>query len=165
VLDLGTGSGAIALAIASERPGWQVTASDASAAALAIAADNAAALGLQRLRLLPGHWYAALPAGERFDLIVSNPPYVCTDDPHLQQGDVAHEPLSALIAGADGLDDLRHIIARAPAWLTAGGWLAVEHGWDQAEAVRQLFNGAGFSRVTTRRDLGDRDRVTLGQQP
>jgi len=162
LLDLGTGSGAIALAIAHERPGWRITASDASAAALALAADNAAALGLW-IRLLPGHWFDALPAGERFDLIVSNPPYVCDADPHLSLGDVAHEPLSALTAGTDGLDDLRHIVAQAPAWLTAGGWLAVEHGRDQGEAVRRLFSAAGFSRVATRQDLGNRDRVTLGQ--
>jgi release factor glutamine methyltransferase len=163
VLDMGTGSGAIALAIAHERPDWQVTATDASDAALAVAAANAQELGLA-LRLLPGHWFDALPAGEHFDLILSNPPYVCANDPHLARGDVAHEPPSALAAGADGLDDLRRIATLAPDWLTSGGWLAVEHGWEQGEAVRSLLIAAGFRQVATRRDLGERDRVTLGQQ-
>lgn len=162
VLDLGTGSGAVALAIAHERPHWQVTATDVSDAALGVARQNARDLGLT-VRLLGGHWFDALPHGERFDLILSNPPYVCADDPHLARGDVVHEPRSALAAGADGLDDLRRIVAGAPAWLAANGWLAVEHGWDQGPAVRALFQGAGFGAIATRQDLGARDRVTAGQ--
>jgi release factor glutamine methyltransferase len=161
VLDLGTGSGAVALALAHERRGWQITATDASPPALRVAADNAAALGL-RVELLQGHWFDALPADAVFDLIVSNPPYVCDADPHLHRGDVAHEPRSALAAGADGLDDLRQIVAAAPRWLAARGWLAVEHGWDQAEAVCTLLSAAGLQRVATRQDLGGRDRVSFG---
>jgi release factor glutamine methyltransferase len=163
VLDLGTGSGAVALAIAHEHPGWQVTAIDASAAALAIARDNAAALGLDHVQLLAGHWFDAIAAGAQFDLIVSNPPYVCETDPHLSRGDVAHEPRSALTAGRDGLDDLRQIIAQTPARLAPGGWLALEHGWDQGGAVRQLLQAAGFDRITTCQDLAGHDRVTLGR--
>lgn len=163
VLDLGTGSGAIALALGHERPYWQLTASDASPAALAIAEANAARLGFT-VRFLHGPWFDAVRGGERFDLILSNPPYVCELDPHLDQGDVAHEPRSALSAGADGLDDLRRIIAAAPSWLAADGWLAVEHGWQQGRAVRDLMTRAGLSRVATRQDLGARDRVSLGHR-
>jgi len=163
VLDLGTGSGAIALALAHERPGWRITATDASSDALAVAGANARAHHLA-VRLLSGHWFDVLPAGERFDLILSNPPYVCDTDPHLARGDLVHEPRSALTAGSDGLDDLRHIVATAPAWLLPGGWLAVEHGAEQGEAVRRLCIAAGLDHVETRRDLGGRERVTLGQQ-
>lgn len=164
VLDLGTGSGAIALAIARERPGWQVTASDASEAALTIARENAARLGLTRVRLLAGHWFDAIAPGAEFDLIVSNPPYIREDDPHLGRGDVVHEPRSALTAGRDGLTDLRQIVSAAPGQLASGGWLAVEHGWDQGAAVRQLLSAAGFGQVQTRRDLAGHDRITLGQR-
>jgi release factor glutamine methyltransferase len=162
VLDLGTGTGAIALAIARERPQARVTAVDASAAALAVAGRNAVAHGL-RLRLLEGDWFAPV-AGERFALIASNPPYIAEDDPHLEQGDLRFEPRTALAAGADGLDDLRRIIADAPAHLEAGGWLLVEHGWDQGAAVRALFAAAGFSDIATAADLEARDRITLGRR-
>ena len=164
VLDLGTGSGAIALAIAFERPAAQVTAVDASAEALAVARANAAALGLPRVRFLRGDWLSAVPDGA-FELIASNPPYIADDDPHLAQGDLRFEPRSALASGADGLDDLRRIVRDAPARLAPGGWLLLEHGWTQGAAVRALLQAAGFDAIATRRDLEDRERVTLGQWP
>jgi len=163
ILDLGTGSGAIALALASERPRARVTAVDASADALAVAARNAARLGLDRVRCLRSDWYSAV-ADEVFDLVVSNPPYLAGDDPHLGQGDLPFEPRSALVAGVDGLDDLRRIVADAPPRLSAGGWLLVEHGWGQGAAVRSLFERADFQQIETCRDLEQRDRVTLGRR-
>ncbi len=162
VLDLGTGSGAIALAIGHERPDWRVTATDAASDALALAAANAERLG-QRLRLFAGDWFDAVPTEERFDLIVSNPPYIPSADPHLTQGDVRHEPRTALVAGDDGLDDLRRIVAAAPARLKADGWLIVEHGFDQAAAVAQLMSRAGLCDIDRVRDFGDRDRVSIGR--
>ena len=163
VLDLGTGTGAIALAIASERPLADVTAVDASQAALDVARANAADAGVS-LRLLHGDWFAPV-AGEVYRMIVSNPPYIAEDDPHLAQGDLRFEPRSALASGPDGLDALRAIIAGAPAHLLPGGWLLVEHGQDQGPAVRSLMQAAGFARVETARDLERRDRVSLGQWP
>lgn len=161
VLDLGTGTGAIALAIASERPLVDVTAVDVSQAALDVAADNAQDNGLP-LRLLLGSWFAPV-AGEVFRMIVSNPPYIAEGDPHLLQGDLRFEPRSALSSGPDGLDAIRVIVAGAPAHLLPEGWLLVEHGHDQGMAVRTLFAAAGFQRVTTARDLEGRERVTLGR--
>lgn len=161
VLDLGTGSGAIALAVKAERPQARVLAVDAQQAALAVARANAAALGLA-VTFHQGHWFAPV-AGERFALVLSNPPYIAADDAHLAQGDVRFEPRSALVAGADGLDDIRHLVATAPAYLLPGGWLALEHGWDQAAAVRALFVAAGFSDVASRRDLGGHERITCGR--
>ncbi|MCA0311970.1 MAG: peptide chain release factor N(5)-glutamine methyltransferase [Proteobacteria bacterium] len=158
VLDLGTGSGAIALAIAHARPRARVTAVDASADALAVARANAGRLGLA-LELRHGDWLAPV-AGERFDLIVGNPPYIAEGDPHLPA--LAHEPRSALVSGADGLDDLRRIVATAPAHLAPGGWLLLEHGWDQAAAVRALLAGAGFTQVQSRRDLAGIERCSGG---
>lgn len=163
VLDLGTGTGAIALAIASERPLADVTATDASAGALAVAAGNARDAGLP-VRLLPGDWFAAVPR-EQFDLVVSNPPYIAEDDPHLQQGDLRFEPRAALASGADGLDAIRTICAGTPAHLAPGGWLLVEHGFEQGAAVRALFRAAGLEQVATECDLEHRDRVTLGRRP
>jgi len=162
VLDLGTGSGAIALAISRERPRAQVTAVDASLGALAMAQKNAAKLGLGQVRFLRGDWYSPVQ-DERYDMIVSNPPYLADDDPHLQQGDLRFEPRSALAAGVDGLDDIRCIAGQAPAHLSPGGWLLVEHGWQQGASVRQIFSQAGLCAVSTAKDLEDRDRVTLGQ--
>ena len=162
ILDLGTGSGAIALAIAHERPRWQVTATDLSAEALAVAKENARKLGLKNLRFLQGRWYDPLPANARFQLILSNPPYVAENDPHLQGDGVRHEPRAALTAGPEGLDELRTIVRGAPAHLDPGGWLAVEHGAEQGQAVQALFQEAGFEKVETRRDLAGNDRVTLG---
>lgn len=161
VLDLGTGTGAIALAIASERPLADVSAVDASQAALDVARANAADAGLP-LRLLHGDWYAPV-AGEVFRLIVSNPPYIAEDDPHLVQGDLRFEPRSALASGPDGLDALRVIINGAPVHLLPEGWLLVEHGHEQGVAVRALLRGAGFRHVETARDLERRERISLGQ--
>jgi release factor glutamine methyltransferase len=159
VLDLGTGSGAIALAIASERPDAEVVAVDASAAALAVARRNAERLGLGRVALLESDWYAALDA-RRFDLIVSNPPYIEASDPHLAQGDLRYEPASALASGADGLDDIRRIADGAERYLVEGGWLLLEHGWNQGRAVRDVLTTAGLADAFTVQDLEARDRVT-----
>ena len=164
VADLGTGSGAIALALASERPLAQVLATDMSPQALAVAADNARRHELANVRFQQGSWHAAL-GQERFDLIATNPPYIAADDPHLAQGDLRFEPASALASGADGLDDIRVIVAGAPAYLLAGGWLLIEHGWDQGPAIRALLEPAGFVEVSTAVDLEHRDRVTLGRLP
>jgi release factor glutamine methyltransferase len=164
VADLGTGSGAIALALAHERPRAQVVASDASAPALAVASANARALGLANVVFREGDWFGPL-AGERFDLVASNPPYIAGDDPHLAEGDLRFEPASALSSGVDGLDAIRRIVADAPAHLQDGGWLLLEHGWEQGAAVRALLRDAGFAAVATERDLEGRDRVTLGQKP
>lgn len=161
VLDLGTGSGAIALAIAQQRPLAQVVAVDASADALAVARANAERLGL-RVDMRLGDWLTPV-AGERLDLIVSNPPYIADTDPHLPA--LAHEPRQALVSGADGLDDIRRIVAQAPAHLAPGGWLLLEHGWDQAGAVRDLLGAAGFAQVQSRRDLAGIERCSGGQYP
>ncbi len=164
VADLGTGSGAIALALASERPRARVVATDASTAALDVARANAVALGLANVEFRHGDWLAPLE-GARFDLIASNPPYIADDDPHLAQGDLRHEPRSALASGADGLDAIRVIVAGAGRHLLPGGWLLLEHGWEQGGDVRALLDAAGFASVATERDLEQRDRVTLGQWP
>ena len=164
IADLGTGSGAIALALASERPLAQIVATDMSGDAIAVAAGNARQHGLANVAFRQGSWHAPL-AGERFDLIASNPPYIASDDPHLAQGDLRFEPATALASGHDGLDDIRLIIAGAPAHLQPGGWLLMEHGWDQGEAIRALLEGAGFVEVETALDLEQRDRVSLGRWP
>ena len=164
VLDLGTGTGAIALALACERPAWQVTGVDRVAEAVALAQGNGTRLQLANARFAESCWFSAL-AGQRFQLIVSNPPYIAAADPHLSQGDVRFEPSSALVAGVDGLDDIRVIIEQAPAHLLAGGWLLLEHGFDQAEAVRELLAQRGFAAVESRRDLGGHQRISLGQWP
>ncbi|MEJ1250429.1 peptide chain release factor N(5)-glutamine methyltransferase [Denitratimonas tolerans] len=161
VADLGTGSGAIALALASERPLARVLATDASAAALDVARRNAARNEVGNVAFRRGDWLAPL-AGERFDLIASNPPYVALGDPHLAQGDLRFEPETALASGADGLDALRTLARGAPGHLAPGGWLLLEHGLDQGEAVRGLLRDAGFHRIETLRDLEGRERVTLG---
>jgi release factor glutamine methyltransferase len=158
VLDLGTGSGAIALAIAKERPDATVHAVDASEAALEVARRNARTLGL-RVAFHHGDWFAPV-GGERYDVIASNPPYIEDTDEHLVQGDLRFEPRSALASGADGFDDIRRIIDGAPAHLAPGGWLLLEHGWHQGDAARSLFDGALWDAIATTRDLEDRDRVT-----
>ncbi len=160
VLDLGTGSGAIALALAHARPGLQVEAVDQSAGALAVARANAERLGLP-VAFREACWLDGAPTG--LDLIVSNPPYIAAQDPHLAA--LTHEPLSALAAGEDGLDDLRAIVAAAPAHLAPGGWLLLEHGWDQAEAVRRLLAEAGFAEVQSRQDLAGIERCSGGRWP
>ena len=163
ILDLGTGSGAIAIAIALARPQAQVTAVDRSAAAIAIARENASLLGATNLALLQSDWMAGL--GEaRFDLIVSNPPYISEQDAHLSQGDLRFEPRSALASGQDGLNDIRAILTQAPAHLAAGGWLMFEHGYDQAAQVAALLQAAGFEEVNHRADLAGIQRVTLGRK-
>ena len=159
VLDLGTGSGALALALKDQRPGCQITASDASPDALAVAQANAHRLHLPVLCIL-SDWMVAVPGP--FDLIVSNPPYVADGDPHLQA--LTHEPLQALTSGADGLDDIRHIIAQAPSRLAPGGWLLMEHGWDQAQAVQSLLRQGGFEQVQSRPDLAGVDRCSGGKK-
>jgi len=163
VADLGTGTGAIALAIALERPLAKVIATDASPDALAVARANAQALGLAQVEFRAGDWLLPL-AGEHFDLIASNPPYIAEEDAHLDQGDLRFEPRSSLASGADGLDDIRRIATGAPDHLHAGGWLLVEHGWDQGQAVREIFESAGFEAVETLQDWEQRDRVTLGRR-
>ncbi|MGK9064827.1 peptide chain release factor N(5)-glutamine methyltransferase [Stutzerimonas chloritidismutans] len=161
-LDLGTGTGAIALALATERPAWQVTGVDRVAEAVALAERNAARLGLTNLNFEHSDWFASL-ACRRYGLIVSNPPYIPASDPHLGRGDVRFEPTSALVAGDDGLDDIRRIIDGAPAHLEAGGWLLLEHGYDQAATVRALLVAAGFVDAASRRDLGGHERISLGR--
>ncbi|MBV6287516.1 peptide chain release factor N(5)-glutamine methyltransferase [Pseudomonas aegrilactucae] len=162
VLDLGTGSGAIALALASERGAWHVTAVDRVLEAVALAERNRQRLQLDNVTVLSSHWFSAL-AEQRFALIVSNPPYIAEQDPHLVAGDVRFEPSSALVAGSDGLDDLRLIIAQAPQHLLPGGWLLLEHGYDQAQAVRELLARQGFEQVESRVDLGGHERISLGR--
>ena len=161
VLDLGTGSGAIALAIQQQRPQARVTAVDASPGALGVAQANAKNLQLP-IELLLGSWLEPV-VGRRFDLIVSNPPYIAEGDPHMAA--LCHEPKQALTSGSDGLDDIRHIVEQAPPHLQPGGWLLFEHGWDQAEAVADLLRARGFAQVTSRLDLGGHQRCTGGQTP
>ncbi len=162
IADLGTGSGAIALALAHERPDAQVIATDASDAALGVARGNAVALGLHAIDFRRGDWLSPL-AGERFDLIASNPPYIAADDPHLALGDLRHEPATALASGKDGLDAIRTIVRDAPAHLVPGGWLLLEHGWEQGASVRRLLAEVGFVDIATHQDLEGRDRVTLAR--
>lgn len=161
VLDLGTGSGALALAIKSECPPARLVAVDASGPALEVARGNAHRLGLD-IDWREGHWFSAVP-GERFEVIVSNPPYVALGDPHLAQGDLRFEPAAALIGGADGLAAIRDIVRDAPAHLSPGGWLFLEHGYDQAGAVRGLLQAADFDEITAWPDLAGHPRVSGGR--
>ncbi len=171
LLDLGTGSGAIAIALAAACPELRITATDLSTAALALARRNAAAqLSATRpggaLRWLAGSWWQALPADEpAFDVIVSNPPYIGAEDPHLECGDLRYEPSLALASGPDGLDAVRVIIAGAPVRLAPAGWLLLEHGCDQGPAVRGLLEQSGWRRIDTHFDGEGRERVTAGQCP
>lgn len=163
VLDLGTGTGAIALALASEQPSWQVSGVDFNADAVALAQANAARNQLARVSFMQSDWYSAV-SGD-FDLIVSNPPYIDEDDEHLAQGDVRFEPRSALVADNHGLSDLALIIDRAPGFLRANGWLLLEHGYQQADAVCELLRGRGFAEVSNRCDLGGQPRISGGRWP
>lgn len=161
VIDLGTGTGAIALALLSERPDWQVEATDLVPEVVALARRNADRCGLP-LTVTRSHWFDQLEP-QHFDLIVSNPPYIEEGDLHLSRGDVRHEPDTALVSGPDGLDAIRHLISESQHWLTPGGWLVLEHGYSQAAAVRSLFRDAGYTAVETRKDYGNNDRLTLGR--
>ncbi len=163
VLDLGTGSGAIALALAAERRDWQITAVDASAGALDIARRNAHYLGLGHIEFLLSDWFAALPTQPRFDLILSNPPYIAIGDRHLERGDLRFEPSQALVSGTDGLDAIRHIIDTAPAYLPPGAWLWLEHGADQGDQVAALLRQRGFDQVSSQRDLAGHNRHCGGR--
>lgn len=162
LLDVGTGSGCIALTLAAERPRWKLTASDVSPAALEVCRINAGHLGLHQVRLLEGDLLSPV-AGQVFDAILSNPPYVAAGDPHLARGDLRFEPATALSAGADGLDLIRRLVGQAPGHLRPGGWLFIEHGYDQGVALRQLLLAAGFGTVSTHPDLAGIDRVTQGR--
>ncbi len=164
VVDLGTGTGAIALALASEQPGWQVTGVDVSAEAVSLAERNRDRLGLSNVALRVSHWFEQVEKTP-CHLIVSNPPYIDELDPHLQLGDVRFEPLSALVADSEGMADLEHIIHTARDYLMSEGWLLLEHGYQQGEAVRQCLAAAGYRHVETRQDYGGNDRVSLGQWP
>ncbi|HDZ55920.1 MAG TPA: peptide chain release factor N(5)-glutamine methyltransferase [Pseudomonas xinjiangensis] len=162
VLDLGTGTGAIALALASERRGWQVTGSDRVLEAVQLAEDNRKRLGITNARFVCSDWFGALQ-GSTYSLIVSNPPYIAQNDPHLSEGDVRFEPSTALVSGAAGLDDLTCIVAGAPAFLETGGWLLMEHGWQQAEFIRDLLAERGFGQVQSWLDLAGHERVSGGR--
>ena len=163
LLDLGTGSGILAITLAVERPRARVAAVDASAEALAIAQANATRHAALNLRFFQGDWLAPLPPTERFDLIVSNPPYIAEDDPHLRQGDLRHEPGLALASGPDGLTALRRIIAESRAFLKPGGELLLEHGYDQADAITALLRGSGYGEITHHRDLQGHRRATMAR--
>jgi release factor glutamine methyltransferase len=162
ILDLGTGSGAIAIAIASERPLAKITATDINDKALKVAKSNAKLHKIKNIKFEKADWFKT-KENKLFDIIVSNPPYINDDDPHLTEGDVRFEPMSALVSGNDGLDDLRSIIGEANSHLNKQGWLIVEHGYNQAEPVQQLFNENSFISVSTIKDYGNNDRITVGK--
>ncbi|MDA8866288.1 peptide chain release factor N(5)-glutamine methyltransferase [Porticoccaceae bacterium] len=162
-LDLGTGTGAVALALAAERPDMNFIAVDYQVGAVSLANKNCQTLGLSNVNIFQSDWFDSLQLTDcQFDLIVSNPPYISVNDPHLQQGDVRYEPNSALVSGVDGLDDLKKIIAQSPLYLKSDGWLLLEHGFDQGPAVVRLMIEAGFQEVVTHKDYNQIDRVTLG---
>lgn len=164
LLDLGTGTGAIVLALAHEKKSWQCVGVDKELAAVELAEKNRVQLNLANVKIHQSDWFAALASEAPFDIIVSNPPYINPNDKHLSEGDVRFEPLSALIADNNGLADLEYIIAHAPQYLTESGWLLVEHGYDQGSAVRELFSVNHFDQVNTFRDFGGNERVTVGKK-
>lgn len=162
VADLGTGTGAIALAMASERSDCQVIGVDYYPKAVELAKQNAEKLKIHNVTFIESHWFSALEK-QLFTIIVSNPPYIDANDPHLRQGDIRFEPLSALVANEKGLSDIRHIISLAPQYIITGGWLLIEHGWQQAEDVQALFSQTGYTNIKTYKDYAGNNRVTLGQ--
>ncbi|MBQ4857904.1 peptide chain release factor N(5)-glutamine methyltransferase [Pseudoalteromonas sp. MMG007] len=164
VLDLGTGTGAIALALGSEMPNWQIVAVDKVTDAVALANKNQQRLGINNVEVKQSNWFSALQ-GEKFNLIVTNPPYIEQDDIHLNQGDVRFEPLSALVADEAGMSDIKQIISHSRDYLLSSGYLLIEHGFEQAEAVRYLFKQMAFIDIKTVKDFGNNDRVTLAQWP
>lgn len=163
VIDLGTGSGAIAIAIARARPSWRVTATDVSVAALDIARKNAQGYTLGNIRFVHSHWFDAIDSSKKFELIVSNPPYIAEGDPHLQQGDVRFEPPQALQSGADGLDAIRAILRDSREHLGTNAWLMFEHGYDQAQAVRDLLRDHGYTHIDQKQDLAGHVRMSMGR--
>jgi release factor glutamine methyltransferase len=162
VIDLGTGTGAIALSLANECPSWRITATDINPKTLAVAKENAQTLELA-VSFKESAWFDAI--NDRYDLVISNPPYIESDDPHLQQGDLRFEPAGALASGQDGLDDIRRLVQQALKHLKKDGYLLLEHGYQQAEAVRRLMTETGYIEIETHQDIEDRDRVTLGKIP
>jgi release factor glutamine methyltransferase len=164
VADLGTGCGAIALALASERPDLVIEATDKSQNALTIAQQNKITLNISNVQFRQGHWFSAF-ANEQFNFIISNPPYVADLDPHLGLGDLRFEPTRALTSGNDGLKDIREIVNSAGDYLSDDGWLLLEHGFNQGDAVVNLFEKAGFSEIRCVHDYAERERATLGQWP
>jgi|TARA_B110000196_G_scaffold108553_2_gene94041 release factor glutamine methyltransferase len=167
-IDLGTGTGAIALALAKERPNWQLTAVDSEPAAVKLAELNSHYCQIDNVMVYQSDWFSQVPLLGRlsnYHLIVSNPPYIEIDDPHLMQGDVRFEPASALVSGVDGLDDLREVINSSVKYLETFGWLLVEHGYRQGSAVRELFKAAGFITIETMTDFNQLERITMGCLP
>jgi release factor glutamine methyltransferase len=164
VLDLGTGTGAIALALASERANWQLSAIEQNVDAVALALENAVANNLPQVNIMHSDWFGSLGT-KRFDLIVSNPPYVEDDSPYMSQGDVRFEPKRALVSGSDGLDDIRIIVGQSKDHLNTNGWLILEHGYEQGAQIRQLFASHQFTDIQTVRDLNSLERVSLAQYP
>ncbi|MGL6160636.1 peptide chain release factor N(5)-glutamine methyltransferase [Microbulbifer sp.] len=162
-LELGTGTGAIALALASEKPGWRIVAAEKSAEAVALAEENRRSLKLDKVQILRSDWFAQIPP-QQFDLILSNPPYIDAADPHLEEGDVRFEPRSALVAAREGLADIEWIAQKSIEYLQPGGWLIVEHGWQQAGAVREIFAVAGLNNIESRKDYSGWERLTLGRK-
>ena len=164
IADIGTGSGCIGLTLTAERPGWTISLCDLSDEALQVAASNSQRLGLDaRTQCLHGDLLDALPNGQSLHAIVSNPPYIADGDHHLEQGDLRFEPAMALSSGTDGLDTLKRLVNQSPQYLLPGGWLLMEHGYDQAAAVRELLKASGFSQIASHRDLAGIERVTLGR--
>ncbi len=164
IADLGTGSGAIAIAIARERPQCKITATDQSMSAIDIARKNANMLGSENISFVVGSWGRPFSKGH-FNMLVSNPPYIRADDPHLKQGDLLSEPEQALVSGPDGLKDIRQIVVDAQSLLVPGGWLLLEHGYDQATEIADFMRRASFTELFTRQDFGGNDRVTGGRWP
>ena len=162
IADLGTGCGAIALAIGRERPNCRIMATDISNRAIEVAKQNAQQLKITNVTFNQGNWFEAC-AEQRFDISVSNPPYVAEGDPHLQRGDLRFEPITALKAGDNGLAELKTIIESSNSYLAPGGWLFVEHGYNQGNAVVELFNKTGFDQVTCHTDFAAQERITMGQ--